>query len=239
MKPKSWKGRLSKGSHGAIRRYSPLVIGATLAGATSFPTSSLASCVNQQSDKISAASACVARTGGAVIAAWAIGTLAEATRPNSGPACDLSHVCDLVISSEGGSGTGTGATIKFLETNSSSEVTIQNVPFTLNETIDYQHPVIQNAAGNSCYPASGSLEITDSSTSPASHLNLDVVGQGCRVGKSAVQLIVTGSYVTSASDGEFSDADGIGSLNINNPTGLSGTAQNAKASLTGQLEYGE
>ncbi len=233
MKLKSWTARRSKRSHRAI----PLVIGATIAGATSFPTSGLASCV-EQLDNISA-SACVARTGGAVIAAWAIGTLADATRPNSGKACDLSHVCDLVISSAGGSGTGTGATIKFLETNSSSEVTIQNVPFTLNETIDYQHPAIKTAAGNNCYPANGTLEIVDSSTSPASHLNLDVVGQGCQVGRSTTQLIVTGSYATSASDGEFSGADGIGSLNINNPTGLSDTVEDAKASLIGQLEYGE
>jgi hypothetical protein len=210
-------------------------------GATGFPSSGLASCV-QQLDKTSRPLACVARTGGAVIAAWAIGTLADATQPNSGPACDLSHVCDLVISSEGGSGTGSGATIHFLETNSSSEVTLQNLPFTLTETIDYQHPVIKNAPGNnggSCYPANGRLEITDSSTSPASQLVLDVVGQGCQLGRSTLLLVVTGSYVTDTSSGEFSGADGIGSLNINNPTGLPGTAQNEKASLVGQLEYGE
>ena len=52
------------------------------------------------------------RTGGAVIQAWAFGTLSDATHPNSQEACDLDHVCALAISSAGGAGTGTGTTIK-------------------------------------------------------------------------------------------------------------------------------
>jgi hypothetical protein len=188
------------------------------------------------------------RTGGAAIQAWAFGTLSEATQPDSRKECDLDHVCELVISSAGGAGTGTGTTIK-----TSLETSLQvdpspNLPFTLAETIDYAHPVTKGVKGDNgpgaCYPASGvmAIEIARSSV-----LALDIVGQACQVGSSPARLVFTGSYATdSGSTGTVANADGIGSININNPSGLSaaGTYTSAadttwtKASLVGQLRYG-
>jgi len=52
-------------------------------------------------------------------------------------------------------------------------------------------------------------------------------------------MIFTGSYVSdAASTGTVANADGIGTVNINNPSGLNGTGTNIKASLVGQLKYG-
>ena len=49
------------------------------------------------------ASACPClRTGGAVVEAWAFGTLVKASRPDSTLACDLAHVCEVVVESAGG-----------------------------------------------------------------------------------------------------------------------------------------
>ncbi len=74
----------------------------------------------------------------------------------------------------------------------------------------------------------------------SSVLVLDIVGQACQVGSDTARLVFTGSYVSdAASSGEFANPDGIGSVNINNPSGLAGTGSNMKASLTGQLEYGD
>src|SRR5579864_1191458 len=85
------------------------------------------------------------RTGGAVVVAWAFGTLSDATQPNSGDACDLSHVCELALTSNGGAGTGTGATIKTDVETSSQIDPAPNLPFTLREAIDYPHPVTRDA----------------------------------------------------------------------------------------------
>ena len=98
------------------------------------------------------------RTSGAVVAAWAFGTLSETQQPNSDRACDMSHICELAISSEGGAGTGTGATIKNDPTTSTQADPGPNLPFTLTEIIDYQHSPIKargNADQGTCYPASG------------------------------------------------------------------------------------
>ena len=60
------------------------------------------------------------------------------------------------------------------------------------------------------------------------------------MGSNAEQLVFTGSYVTdSASNGAFADADGIGTMSINTPSGLQGTGTTMKASLEGQLKYGD
>jgi hypothetical protein len=60
------------------------------------------------------------------------------------------------------------------------------------------------------------------------------------MGSNAEQLVFTGSYVTdSASNGTFADADGIGTMSINTPSGLQGTGTTMKASLEGQLKYGD
>jgi hypothetical protein len=187
------------------------------------------------------------RTGGAVIEAWAIGILSSATQPDSGEACDLDHVCALAISSAGGAGTGMGTTIKAsFETTSQGEPS-PNLPFALTETIDYPHPVTRAANGNSgqgaCYPANGVMAIA---VDASSTLVLDIVGQACQVGSNTTQLVFTGSYVAdAASTGTVANADGIGSVNINNPSGLSGAGTNTpaaapwmKASLVGQLIYG-
>jgi hypothetical protein len=188
------------------------------------------------------------RTGGAVIQAWAWGTLSGATRPNSQEACDLDHVCALAISANGGAGTGTGTTIKTSFQSSAQGEPPSNLPFSLMETIDYGHPVTKGVhgehGGGACYPATGVMAIA---VDPSSNLVLDIVGMACQVGDSATRLVFTGSYVTdSASTGTVANADGIGSVNINTPSGLSGAPTDTstadttwmKASLLGQLIYG-
>ena len=187
------------------------------------------------------------RTGGAVIESWAFGTLSGATQPDSREACDLDHVCALVISSAGGAGTGTGTTIKTSSETSSQVDPSPNLPFTLTETIDYAHPVTKGVKGangpGACYPASGVMSIA---VDAYSTLVLDIVGQACQVGSNTARLVFTGSYATDvASTGTVANADGIGSININNPSGLSGEGTNTpaadttwmKASLVGQLIY--
>jgi hypothetical protein len=183
------------------------------------------------------------RTGGAVIEAWAFGTLSDARRPDS-QVCDLDHVCELAISSAGGAGTGTGTTIQTSFQSSSQGQPPPNLPFTLNETIDYRHPVTKAVRGDNgaCYPVSGVMSIA---VDASSTLVLDIVGQACQVGSSTARLVFTGSYVSdAASTGTVADADGIGTVNINNPSGLPGTGTNnadptwLKASLVGQLKYG-
>src|SRR5579864_2261933 len=103
------------------------------------------------------------RTGGAVIQAWAFGTLSGATQPNSQDACDLRHVCALAISSAGGAGTGTGTTIKNVPGTSSQVDPPPNLPFTLTEAIDYAHPVTKGVHGGdglaACYPGIGVMTI--------------------------------------------------------------------------------
>ena len=188
------------------------------------------------------------RTGGAVIQAWAFGTLSGASRPNSQEACDLEHVCALAISAAGGAGTGTGTTIKTSFQAASQVEPPPNLPFTLTETIDYGHPVTKGVhgdyGGGPCYPANGVMAIA---VDPSSNLVLDIVGMACQVGDSMTRLVFTGSYVTdSASTGKVANADGIGSVTINNPSGLFGAGTNTsaadatsmKASLLGQLIYG-
>jgi hypothetical protein len=180
------------------------------------------------------------RTGGAVIEAWAFGTLTDATQPDSQEPCDLRNVCALAISSTGGAGTGTGATIQTSFQSSSQGQPPPNLPFTLTETIDYAHPVTKGVhgvnSGGECYPANGAMAIT---VDASSTLVLDLVGQACQVGNNTDQLVFTGSYVTdAASTGTVANADGIGSVRINTPSGLPGSGTNMKASLEGQLIYG-
>ena len=180
------------------------------------------------------------RTGGAVIEAWAFGTLSNATHPNSQEACDFNHVCALAISAGGGAGTGTGATIKTSFQAPSQVEPPPNLPFTLTETIDYGHPVTKGVhgadGGGACYPANGAIAIA---VDQSSILLLDIVGQACQVGNNTNQLLFSGSYVTdTASSGTFANADGIGTVSINTPSGLPGTGTNMKASLQGQLLYG-
>ncbi|HEV2445150.1 MAG TPA: hypothetical protein VGS58_04490, partial [Candidatus Sulfopaludibacter sp.] len=165
--------------------------------------------------------------------------LSDAKQPNSRAACDLSQVCELAISSNGGVGTGTGATIKNdLETPPQTDP-VPNLPFTLTEEIDYPHPVTRGAPGHTgqgaCYPANGVMTITADASST---LVLDIVGEACQVGPSPAQLIFTGSYVSDrASTGQFANTDAIGGVSINNPSGLEGTSKNMKASLLGQVKY--
>jgi len=181
-----------------------------------------------------------ARTSGAVIQAWAFGTLSEATQPNSQSECDLAHVCALALSSPGGAGTGTGATIKTSFESTAQGEPQPNLAFTLTETIDYAHPTTKGVHGEhgqgACYPATGVMTVAQDSSSS---LVLGIVGQACHLGISSDQLLLTGSYVTdSASSGKFANPDGVGSVSINTPSGLPGTGSNMKASLTGQLLYG-
>jgi hypothetical protein len=107
--------------------------------------------------------------------------------------------------------------------------------------IDYGHPVTKGVhgdpGGGACYPADGVMAIA---VDASSTLVLDIVGQACQVGNNSAQLVFTGSYVTdAASSGTVANADGIGSININTPSGLPGTGTTVKASLLGQLIYGK
>ena len=222
-----------------IRRVSPILTRAVVAGVVSLPVSTQASPdVTLPRTGPIPVFPVAPRTGGAAVTAWAFGTLSDAKQPNSQAACDLSHVCELAVSSNGGVGTGTGATIKNdLETPPQTDP-VPNLPFTLTEEIDYGHPVTRGVPGNTgqgaCYPATGVMTITDVSST----LVLDLVGQACQLGASPAQLIFTGSYVSdTTSTGLFANADGIGTLSINNPSGLEGTSNNMKASLLGQLKY--
>jgi hypothetical protein len=102
------------------------------------------------------------RTGGAVIEAWAFGTLSDARQPDSQEPCDLRNVCALAISSTGGAGTGAGATIQTSFQSASQGQPPPNLPFTLTETIDYAHPVGKGHGANghgACYPGSGVMAI--------------------------------------------------------------------------------
>ena len=180
------------------------------------------------------------RTGGAVIEAWAFGTLSGATHPNSQEACDFEHVCALAISSAGGSGTGTGTTIQTSFQSSSQGQPPPNLPFSLTETIDYGHPVTKGvhgaSGGGACFPEIGVMSVA---IDPSSTLVLDIVGEACEVGNTTAQLLFTGSYVTDgASTGAVANADGIGVVSINGPSGLPGSRTTMKASLEGQLIYG-
>jgi hypothetical protein len=225
---KRWWNSLQQRPTRGIRRVGRALMPVVMAGAVSPPIARPAT------DTFSPTHS---RTSGAVIAAWAFGTLTDAKQPES-EACDLAHVCSLVISSNGGAGTGTGVTIKNDPATSTQADPAPNLPFTLTETIDYRHPVIKerdNAGQGACYPANGVMRITADASST---LVLDIVGEACQVGPSPAQLIFSGSYVSdTASTGQFADADGIGTVNINNPSGLEGTSQNMKASFLGQLKY--
>jgi hypothetical protein len=210
-------------------RVGRVLMGVAMAGAVSLPIARPAG------DQIREA-----RTSGAVIQAWAFGTLSGATHPNSTEACDFEHVCALAIASAGGAGTGTGATIKESFAPSTQVEPPPNLPFSLMETIDYGHPVTKGVhgsnGGGACFPANGVMMIAIDASST---LVLDIVGQACQVGNTSAHLLFSGSYVTdAASSGTVSNADGIGSVNINIPSGLPGSGTNMKASLLGQLIYG-
>src|SRR5271166_2194988 len=210
---------------GTRRRVGRVLMGAVMAGAVTLPIAKPSTTVTfpDGTKFVFPLFSRLPRTGGAVIQAWAFGTLSEATQPDSRKECDLDHVCELVISSAGGAGTGTGTTIKTsLETSSQVDPS-PNLPFVLAETIDYKHPVTRGVHDDSgpgaCYPASGVMAIEIDASSV---LALDIVGQACQVGGSTGRLVFTGSYVTDVgSTGTVANADGIGSININNPSGLS------------------
>jgi hypothetical protein len=214
------------------RRVGRVVMGVVLAGAVSLPPAS------PSGDQLW--NPREPRTAGAVIQAWAFGTLSGATHPNSQEACDFEHVCALAISSTGGSGTGTGTTIQTSFQSSSQGQLLANLPFSLTETIDYGHPVTKGVrganGGGACFPGIGVMSIA---VDPSSTLVLDIVGQACQVGNTSAQILFTGGYVTdAASSGTVANADGIGSVNINTPSGLPGSGTTMKASLEGQLIYG-
>jgi hypothetical protein len=228
------------------RRVGRALMRVAVAGAVSLPVARPATIICTNTGTCCLGSFCwhvyptPARTGGAVIQAWAIGTLSSATHPNSQDACDFDHLCELAISSTGGVGTGTGTTIKTSFQSPSQIEPSPNLPFGLVETIDYGHPVTKGVhgegGGDACYPANGAMAIA---VDASSTLVLDIVGQACQVGNSSAQLVFTGSYITdAASSGTVANADGIGSVNINTPSGLPGTGTTLKASLMGQLIYG-
>jgi hypothetical protein len=248
-----WNSPQQRPVAGTRRRVGRVLAPAMMAGAVclALPVPTLAQCADSRAatpdSQLVKPDACLhlPRTGGAVIDAWAFGTLSDARRPDS-QVCDLDHVCELAISSAGGAGTGTGATIKTDLATSTQIDPASNRPFTLIETIDYKHPVTKGVRGDNgpgaCYPGSGVMSIT---VDPSSTLVLDIVGQACQVGSDTTHLVFTGSYVSdAASTGTVADADGIGTVNINNPSGLPGTGTNnadlswLKASLVGQLKYG-
>ncbi len=225
-----WNLPPQRPARGPRRRVSRILAPAMMAGALAFSASSQYAEWNGRPS--------IARTGGAVVAAWAFGTLSSAKQLNYDAACDLAYVCEVVISSNGGAGTGTGATIKNDLATSTQTDPAPNLPFTLTETIDYPHPAIKargNASQGACYPANAWMTIT---VDASSTLALDIVGQACQMGLSSDQLVFTGAYVSdAASTGQFANVDGIGSVSISNPSGLESTSQNMKASFFGQLKY--
>ncbi len=234
MKPWCFKPERAH-AHSTRHRVRRVVTRAAIAGALSMPIP------GQAADIIlipRTSGVVLPRTGGAVIEAWAFGTLSEARQPKSEDDCDLSHVCELAISSPGGAGTGTGVTVKTSFESAAQGALPSNLPFALAETIDYQHPVTKGAGDSgqgACYPASGVMAIANSS----SILVLDIVGQACQAGSNPAQLVFTASYATdSSSNGSFANADGIGTVSINTPSGLHGTGTTMKASFEGQLKYG-
>jgi hypothetical protein len=61
--------------------------------------------------------------------------------------------------------------------------------------------------------------------------NCMTVFSSCQLGSKeyTAEMVFTGSYVSdAASSGEFLNTDGIGSVNINNPSGLAGTVTNIR-----------
>ncbi len=173
------------------------------------------------------------RTGGAVAQAWALGTLTEAVQ-DTGKKCDLSHVCDLVVSSQGVA-PGTGATIK-REFAKGDYVFPGNLPFVLDQVVDYTHPA-PNGAGGLCYPSTGTLTVD---VTKVGTLVLDFQGQACQLGKKTETqaLLFSGAYTgDTASTGKFANAEAIGTFNIVGPSGLpvTGAFDTAKVSFSGQL----
>ena len=212
-----------KGAGKPLSRVAPALVTAAMAGAVSGAFGSddaLASCF---------------RTGGAVVEAWAFGTLTTATQPppKSTTACDLSHACQLVVDSAGGAGTGTGLQVNELF-NPPQGPLPSNLPFELVETIDYPHGV-RNGVGGSCYPVNGTITAT---VDASSTLVLDFQGQACEMATAQGEVIVDGHYIGDpASTGEVANPDAVGSIDIESPSGLESTATALKASLTGQLLF--
>ena len=140
---------------------------AAVAGALSMPISSQAADIVIIIPRTSPV--VLPRTGGAVIEAWAFGTLSDATQPNSSDECDLAHVCELAISSPGGTGTGTGVTVQTFFESTAQGTLPSNLPFALSETIDYPHPVTRGSdksGQGACYPASGEMAIANGPLDP-------------------------------------------------------------------------
>ena len=146
-------------------------------------------------------------------------------------ACDLTHLCDLVIADPGGLA-GHGFTIK--TSFNPREVKFRpNLPFILNETIHY--PEATNGVGGECFPSGGTISISVNSSTT---LVLDFQGQACQLG-SRNYLVFDGFYVAdSASTGMAGQTlDAIGSMQMETPSGLSGGETGLKLSLRGQLLF--
>jgi hypothetical protein len=173
----------------------------------------------------------VFRTGGAAAQAWAFGTLTEAVKPRGG-ACDLATVCDLVIQSGAKPGAGAGFTI-MREFATGDFAFPSNLPFVLDEAVDYTHPSA-NGGGGWCYPATGTVRVE---VGASGTLVLDFEGQACQLGSNEEQaLLLNGAYTgDSASTGKFANAGAIGNFTIEGPSGLKGGFRTTKVSLNGQL----
>jgi hypothetical protein len=208
------------GSAKSASRVVPTLMSAAIAGA--------ASGVFGSDD----ASATCFRTGGAAVVAWAFGTLSGASPPHSTMACDLAHVCDVVVSDAGGK-PGHGLQVKALFNPPQGQLP-PNLPFRLTETIDYPDAVT-NGAGGACYPVNGTITAQVNSSSK---LVLDFQGQACEMAAGRGEAIVDGHYIGDpASTGELADLDAIGAVDIKGPSGLADSATTLKASLTGQLLF--
>jgi hypothetical protein len=170
---------------------------------------------------------------GAVVEAWAFGTLIGSSQPNSTVACDLAHVCEVVVADAGGKA-GHGLQVRTLFEPPQGQLPA-NMPFQLTETIDYPHAVT-NGAGGACYPVNGTIlaQVDASST-----LVLDFQGRACEMASAPGEVIVDGHYIGDPnSTGKVADLDAIGSIQIESPNGLQNSVKALKASLTGQLLFG-
>jgi hypothetical protein len=167
----------------------------------------------------------VSRTGPAVPDGWAHGAIIEEAPSGGSTTCDLSHACELIARSSG-IGTTSGITIKRQFAPSSFKFPA-NLPFEFRELIDYP-----NGDASGCYPTTGSIRVA---LRASDQLVLDFQGRACGIGGTS-QLLFTGTYLGSTqSTGMFANAPALGTLNIQNASGLPDSVKLIWISLSGQF----
>jgi hypothetical protein len=238
MKQPSNRHSISRGRVKTLLRGLTLVSLAAAAGALLYGNGASAQTLHQRSEAetievgLTDPVCCAPEDRGAVVEAWAFGSLTEATQPSSALACDPTHPCDLIVADPGGS-KGHGFMIKTFF--NPQEVQFNpNLSFILNETINYPGATSNGSEGE-CFPSDGTISI---SVNPSSTLVLDFQGQACQLG-SRNGLVFDGHYVAdNASTGAATQQlDAIGAIQMETPSGLSGGWTGLKVALEGQLLF--